>query len=78
MQTAAQMIDALGGSASVARSTGWALTTIESWKGPNFIPAWRRDPLLKLAARLKVSLSAADFPKRVPRRPADNVQRVAA
>jgi hypothetical protein len=74
MQTATQIIDLLGGSAAISRETGWALTTIESWKASNFIPEWRRDPLLVLARKLDKSLAATHFPDR-RRAPA---QRVAA
>jgi hypothetical protein len=62
MRTAAQIIDALGGSAALSRETGFPLTTIESWKSANRIPEWRQDRLLLLAAKLGVSLSTSDFP----------------
>jgi hypothetical protein len=64
---ASHIIDALGGSASIARETGFPLTTIESWKSANFVPEWRRDKLLDLAIRKNVTLSTADFPVRRPR-----------
>lgn len=67
MQTADQIILALGGSANIARETGFPLTTIESWKGANFIPEWRREALLGLAMRKGVSISTADFPVKKPR-----------
>jgi hypothetical protein len=62
MRTAAQIIDALGGSAALSRETGFPLTTIESWKSANRIPEWRQDRLLLLAAKQGVALSTADFP----------------
>jgi hypothetical protein len=67
MDTAQEIIDRLGGSAEVARETGFPLTTIESWKGANFIPEWRRDALLALASRKSKPLSTVDFPCRRPR-----------
>jgi len=69
MKTAASIIDSLGGSAQVARETGFPLTTIESWKRANHIPEWRRDPLLGLAVRVGVSLSTSDFPARARHEP---------
>lgn len=68
MKTAADIIDALGGSAAISRETGFPLTTIESWKAANFIPEWRKAPLLALAKKMKVALSGDDFPPRPARR----------
>lgn len=39
--TAAQKIAALGGSASAARKLGVPITTVDSWKRKDSIPAWR-------------------------------------
>jgi len=69
MSTASDIIDALGGSASVARETGFPLTTIESWKAANFVPEWRRDPLLELASRIGARVRASDFPPKSARIP---------
>lgn len=69
MQTATAIIEALDGSAEVSRETGFPLTTIESWKTANFIPEWRRDPLMALARRKNVALSIADFPPKETRTP---------
>lgn len=75
MATARDIIDQLGGSASIAKATGFSLTTVNSWKDANFIPDWRRDALLSLAGEAGVKLKAADFPtpaQRISRtRPAD-------
>ncbi|WP_267395539.1 MULTISPECIES: hypothetical protein [unclassified Sphingomonas] len=64
MRTAAQIIEALGGSAEIARDTGFPLTTIESWKKADFIPEWRREKLLGIAGRKAVALGTSDFPAR--------------
>ena len=66
MRTATDIIETLGGSAAIARATGFPLTTIESWKMANCIPDWRRDRLLSLATSLGVALSTTDFPSRKP------------
>lgn len=77
MRTAAQIIDALGGSAEIARDTGFPLTTIESWKKADFIPEWRREPLLGLAVRKAVAIGATDFPARSTR-PSTQTEQAAA
>ena len=41
MMTAAQKIAALGGSASAARKLGVPITTVDTWKRKDSIPAWR-------------------------------------
>ena len=74
MRTAAQIIDVLGGSAEIARDTGFPITTIESWKKAGFIPEWRREPLLSIALRKSVALGATDFPVRAVRQPTSNEQ----
>ncbi len=78
MRTAAQIIDALGGSAEIARDTGFPITTIESWKKSGFIPEWRREPLLGLALRKSVALGATDFPQRALRTGSAGAPAVAA
>jgi hypothetical protein len=67
MSTASDIIETLGGSAAVARETGFPLTTIESWKAANFIPEWRQQSLLDLALRLNKPLSTTDFPAKADR-----------
>jgi hypothetical protein len=42
MMTAAQKIAALGGSAQAARKLGVPITTVDSWKRKDSIPAWRQ------------------------------------
>ena len=74
MATADHIITALGGSAELARLTGYPLTTIESWKGANFIPVWRREKILACIKKKRVPLTAADFPseeQRISRTPAE-------
>ncbi|QZP07796.1 carph-isopro domain-containing protein [Caenibius sp. WL] len=67
MFTASDIINALGGSAELARGTGFPLTTIESWKTVNFIPEWRRPPILELARKKKQRITADDFPPKSAR-----------
>ena len=67
MATASEIIEALGGSASVSRETGFPLTTIESWKAANFIPEWRQSALLAIAERASARLGAGDFPPKCAR-----------
>lgn len=67
MATASEIIEALGGSASVSRETRFPLTTIESWKAANFIPEWRQSALLEIAERIGASFSADDFPPKCAR-----------
>lgn len=68
MLTAAQIIEALGDTTAVAREIGAPPTTVQSWKGANFIPGWRRPALLALAAKLERPLSTDSFPAK-PRKP---------
>lgn len=67
MRTVPDIIDALGGSAALARETGFPITTIESWKAAEFIPDWRRAPLLEVAKAKKVKLTERCFPPRPKR-----------
>lgn len=72
MKTVTDIIERLEGSAFVSRETGFPITTIESWKAVNFIPAWRHGPLLALAKQMKKPLSLSDFPTkeaRIARKP---------
>lgn len=69
MQTVADIIDALGGSASISRGTGIPLTTIEGWKEVNYVPEWRQPPLMGFAKALKSPLSKSDFPPVSARKP---------
>lgn len=78
MKTVDHIISLLGGSAEIARETGFPLSTIESWRKPNFIPDWRRDPLLGLAVRKDVALSTADFPAKTVRAAVALPEKVAA
>jgi hypothetical protein len=78
MKTVDHIISLLGGSAEIARETGFPLSTIESWRKPNFIPDWRREPLLGLAFRKGVSLSTTDFPTKAARTSIASPERAAA
>lgn len=57
MQTAADIIDQLGGTVSVARALDLAPTTVSSWKQSGKIPKWRMDGIAALASEKGVSLS---------------------
>jgi hypothetical protein len=46
---AENFIQELGGAAKVARALGVPLTTVDSWKRRNKIPAWRIARLAELA-----------------------------
>lgn len=60
MQNAAAIIDALGGTAEVARALKLTASTVSSWKfsKTGAIPAWRVPAILKLAKKRGVDLSA--------------------
>lgn len=64
MKTASEIIEALGGSAVIARETGFPLTTVNSWKASNFIPDWRHDKLLQLG---NGKIKPGDFPPETAR-----------
>jgi hypothetical protein len=64
MKTAADIIEVLDGAASIARKTGFPLSTVASWKAANFIPEWRRPALIKLG---KGKIRAEDFPPETAR-----------
>lgn len=69
MATASDIVERLGGSAALARTTGFPLTTIEGWKQVNYIPAWRQPAIVDVAVRRDppVALSFADFPVKAER-----------
>lgn len=72
MLTASQIIERLGGAASIATAINAPLTTVASWGAVNFIPRWWHNELLAMASRGGHDLSTADFPtrdQRVPRAP---------
>ena len=62
--TVSDIIDMLGGSAAVSRYTGWPVTTVDTWKGKNHIPDWRRAALLRMALETGKPLSTTDFPEK--------------
>ncbi|WP_375178208.1 carph-isopro domain-containing protein [Sphingobium yanoikuyae] len=68
MQTASDIINSLGGPAKLARDSRTPLTTIIGWRDRNFIPEWRRPPLMALAKKAGKPLAEADFPR--PTKPA--------
>lgn len=62
MQTASDIIKSLGGPAKLSRDSRTPLTTIIGWRDRNFIPEWRRPPLIALAKKVGQPLAESDFP----------------
>jgi hypothetical protein len=60
--TVPDIINLLGGSAAIARYTGWPFTTVDSWQKNSHVPEWRRGKLLEMAVTHGKSLSTSDFP----------------
>jgi hypothetical protein len=59
---ASHIIETLGGTTAVASDLKLPVTTVHGWERRNFIPDWRRAPLIELAMAKGVDLSTADFP----------------
>lgn len=57
MDNAAEIIEKLGGTVSVARALGLAPTTVSSWKQSGKIPKWRLQGIDDLAAEKGIVLS---------------------
>jgi T5orf172 domain len=58
------IIDALGGTAQVAKALNSSYTTVASWREKNRIPYWRHDVLIELG---EGRIQASDFPPSVAR-----------
>ncbi len=58
MMTAEQIVEALGGTVSVAKALDLAPTTVSSWKTSGSIPKWRMDGIERLARKSGISLVA--------------------
>lgn len=56
MRTAADIIEALGGTVAVANALNIAPTTVSSWKSSGSIPQWRMPGVAKLARKLGVEI----------------------
>ena len=58
MDTASDIIAALGGTSAVARELDLPPSTVPSWKSGAGIPRWRMPGVQAMAARLKIDLTA--------------------
>lgn len=56
MQTATDIIEALGGTSAVAAELDLTPSTVSSWKSSGRIPKWRRPAIETLARRKGLSL----------------------
>lgn len=56
METAADIINALGGTVAVATELELAPTVVSSWKSTGSIPKWRRSELHRMAKRMGVAI----------------------
>lgn len=65
--TASDIITKFGTIADLARDLGVPMTTVSSWGGVNYIPAWRQPKVLELAAARGIELSTDDFPTEAER-----------
>jgi len=54
--TATAIIDALGGTSSVASALGLSPSTVSSWKAAGSIPKWRMDGVSALARKKGVAI----------------------
>lgn len=63
-RTIKEIIDSLGGPSAVAREPEIQapVSTVGTWSEKNFVPRWWRANLVRLAKRMKVPLTDADFP----------------
>lgn len=64
METAAKIVEALGGTVEVATYCDCAPSSVTNWKDTNSIPRWRKKALLALARKKGVELTVEDFPRR--------------
>jgi hypothetical protein len=62
--TISEIIERFGGTSALATALGAPISTVDSWKRTNYIPAWRQRHVLELAFEQGVNLSATDFPER--------------
>lgn len=68
MRTSDDIIRYLGNTTAVAKALGVSISTVQSWKEANFIPAWRQPELVRLAFDQEKDLSTADFPPKAARK----------
>jgi hypothetical protein len=62
METASEIIDALGGTSAVARELELPPSTVSSWKSGDRIPKWRMPGVQAMADRLNISIAAPPSP----------------
>ena len=55
------IVDKFGGTRKMAEHTGLPPSTIQSWKSSGLIPAHKQSEVLRLALKLGIDLSPADF-----------------
>lgn len=65
--TAADIINAFGGTSALAGLLDLKASTVHSWRIANFIPEWRQPRVLELALELQVPIGATDFPDKSER-----------
>lgn len=57
MRKVGDILIALGGATEVARALGLSVTTVDSWRRFNRVPAWRRESIVKVARGLNVRIA---------------------
>lgn len=66
METASDIIDALGGTSAVARELGLPPSTVSSWKSSDNIPKWRMPAVQAMADGLNISIERSASPGKTP------------
>ncbi|MFX4223571.1 MAG: carph-isopro domain-containing protein [Thalassobaculum sp.] len=61
MNVAKAIVDKFGGTRKMAEHTGLPPSTIQSWKSSGLIPAHKQSEVLRLAVKLGIDVSPADF-----------------
>lgn len=61
MNLAKAIVDKFGGTRKMAEQIGLPPSTIQSWKSSGLIPAHKQSEVLRLALKLGIDLSPADF-----------------
>ena len=67
MDTANQLIDALGGTSAVANALGLTPSVVSSWRKAGTIPEWRHGDIIAAAKKRGIAVAATDVPKREKR-----------
>ncbi|WP_289144973.1 helix-turn-helix transcriptional regulator [uncultured Sphingobium sp.] len=66
METASDIIDALGGTSAVARELDLPPSTVSSWKSGDRIPKWRKPGVQAMADRLNIDISPVPSSGKTP------------